>query len=216
MAETYEGKLRHANGTEAERQGLAHTSCRNGGGLIFDTRSLEGLTFDCTAIQGMLTYWRSKCDGDEIPRREDIEPHEIPAVLPDLYLMNVGEGGLRFQYRLVGTRLEEFLGANLTGLWLEEVRPASILDSVLPLYRKTVSERRPVFSEGTFRNEGEAYLHACRLYAPLRTGDGEIGQLICVQTLEYSNDLDSGSYRDVLARIRDGLLTYEQSQYVLM
>ena len=216
MAETLVEKLRHTTGFETDRNEQAFAQRRHGSGLIFDTLPLDQAEFDCAPIQAMLTYWRSKCDGDDIPHRDAIEPHEIPAVLPDLYLMNVGDGGLRFQYRLVGTRIEEFLGMNFTGLWIDEVRPATILDRVLPLYRKTVCERRPVFSEGTFHKDGEVHLHACRLYAPLRTANDEIGQLICVQTLEYSGDLDNGSYREVLTRIRDGLLAYEQDQYLLL
>jgi len=215
MAETIVEKLRYSTGADTTGTVGALAQRFQGAGLIFGSLSLDQTKFECAPIQGMLSYWRSKCAGGDIPSREDIEPHEIPAVLPDLYLMNVGDGGRRFQYRLVGTRIEEFLGMNFTGLWLDEVRPASILDRLLPLYRKTVSERRPVFSEGTFHANGEVYLHSCRLYAPLRTGAGEVGQLICVQTLDYSGDLDSGSYREVLNRIKDGLLTYEQDQYLL-
>lgn len=184
-------------------------------GLIFDLMSIEDANFQDTSLDQMLSYWRSKCGPDRIPMRADIEPHEIPSVLPDLYLMNVRDGGKDFQYRLIGTRIEEFLGVDLTGFWLDEVRPASILDRLLPLYRKAAVDRVPVYSEGRFLSSEAEYLKAKRLYAPLLTESDEVGQLMCVQTLDYQNPEDVGSYQLALSGISDGLLTYEQSQYVL-
>ena len=171
--------------------------------------------FDDEACSLVLDYWRSKCVGGDIPARTSIDPYEVPSFLPDLYLMNVREDGQDFQYRLVGTRIEESLGLHFTGLWLAEVQPASILDWLLPLYRKAVADRCPVFSTGKFHAAGEVRLNARRLFAPLTTDGDRVGQLLCVQRLDYPMPRDAGQYGAMLSGVHDGLLNYDQSQYVL-
>ena len=36
-----------------------------------------------------LEYWRGKCDGRAMPARADIDPLEIPRLLPYVYLVDV-------------------------------------------------------------------------------------------------------------------------------
>ena len=183
--------------------------------MAFEPLPLHDALFDAPSLDLVLGYWRSKSVDGGVPERKSIEPYEIPEALQDLYLMNVRDDAENFQYRLVGTRIERVIGLSVTGLWLDEVQPASILDLLLPLYRKAATGGRPVYSEGRFLADGRMRLLARRLYAPLMTDGDRVGQLLCVQDLDFANDADSGEYRELLAAVRDGLLNYEQSQYVL-
>ncbi|SMF14550.1 PAS domain-containing protein [Tistlia consotensis] len=60
-------------------------------------------------------YWASKCDGRPAPRRQDIDPLEIPRLLPILHLIAVEHDPLVFRHRLIGTDIVEKMGRDATG-----------------------------------------------------------------------------------------------------
>jgi hypothetical protein len=59
-------------------------------------------------------YWDSKRAGRAIPARHDIDPAEMRHLLPHLSLVEATIEG-RFRYRLVGTRVVQDLGRDVTG-----------------------------------------------------------------------------------------------------
>ena len=67
-------------------------------------------------------YWRSKVRGRAMPRRADLDPTEIPQLLPDDMLVDVLPQG-RYRYRLIGTENTLAQGMNATGRYLDEVIP---------------------------------------------------------------------------------------------
>src|ERR1051326_8762365 len=67
-------------------------------------------------------YWRHKAVGRAMPRRRDIDPTEIPKLLPDVMLVDVLPGG-HYRYRLIGTGNTQAHGVHATGRYLDEVLP---------------------------------------------------------------------------------------------
>src|SRR5690349_7676726 len=65
-------------------------------------------------------YWRRKAAGRKMPRRADIDPTEIPKLLPDVMLVDVLPEG-RYRYRLIGTENAAAHGMNATGCYLDDV-----------------------------------------------------------------------------------------------
>ena len=66
-----------------------------------------------------LGYWQRKRQGRTMPSRGDIDPIEIPKLLPHVQLIEaVGE---RFRYRLIGTALAQAFGRDYTGAYPEDV-----------------------------------------------------------------------------------------------
>ena len=53
-------------------------------------------------LQDALDYWRLKSAGRSVPRRADIDPLDIPKLLPHLMLVE-GSSVCRYRYRLIGT-----------------------------------------------------------------------------------------------------------------
>src|SRR5690349_11409017 len=95
-------------------------------------------------------YWCGKLAGRRMPRRADIEPVEIPRLLPDVMLVDVLPEG-RYRYRLIGTENTAAHGIAATGRYLDEVLPgAEYRAHVLRLYDECVKERRPLYSECLF------------------------------------------------------------------
>ncbi len=64
-------------------------------------------------------YWRSKCGARAMPRRRDIDPTEIPRLLPNLQIVEIV--GTRIRYRLAGTAIVEAYGEELAGKYIDEM-----------------------------------------------------------------------------------------------
>ncbi|MDB5409992.1 MAG: hypothetical protein JWL84_4904 [Rhodospirillales bacterium] len=50
-------------------------------------------------------YWEARCGSRAVPRRSDIDPSDIRALLRNLQLVDVIDRGERFRFRLVGTAI---------------------------------------------------------------------------------------------------------------
>ena len=55
------------------------------------------------SLNEFLSYWDSIRHGKSMPGRQDIDPGDIPAMLPFVFLVDVVDEGDDFRYRLVGT-----------------------------------------------------------------------------------------------------------------
>ena len=85
-----------------------------------------------------------------MPRRADIDPGEIPRLLPDLMLVDLLPDG-RYRCRLIGTANADAHGINATGRYLDEVLPGpEYRGHVIGLYDESVRARRPLYSESLF------------------------------------------------------------------
>ncbi|HET6223971.1 MAG TPA: PAS domain-containing protein [Dongiaceae bacterium] len=74
-------------------------------------------------LRRFFDYWQSKMTADRLPGRADIEPTEIPQLLPNIFLIDVVAGTPpRFCFRLVGTRIVE-MEFEMTGRFLDEMVP---------------------------------------------------------------------------------------------
>ncbi len=66
-------------------------------------------------LERLYRYWWSKRAGRLAPHRVDLNPAEIPELLPIVHLIDVGWNPLSFRHRLVGTELVERLERDVTG-----------------------------------------------------------------------------------------------------
>jgi len=87
-----------------------------------DLREDSALPFTDPRLEQVYLYWRGKAAGRAMPSRADIDPIEIPKLLPDVMLVERHEDG-RYRYRLIGTENTRAHGMNATGRFLDEVLP---------------------------------------------------------------------------------------------
>lgn len=132
---------------------------------------------DRNPLQDLHNYWMNKRRGNGFPLRNDIDPAEIPRLLPNLMLIDViSKGGAEstvpgFYFRLVGTEVS--VGLDPTGKNLNEITPGGIFSSHLEeLYMRAVDAGGPVFSR-TLYHYADSKPHDCRrLFLPLaHSGD---------------------------------------------
>ena len=105
---------------------------------------------DVRLIDDLVVYWDHKRAGRMAPRRADIDPSEIVAHLPHLFMLDVIDGGKDFRFRLIGTHLVEGLGRDYTGKLVSEAygdRP-EVLAQALAVFRLPLRRKGPIFARG--------------------------------------------------------------------
>ena len=140
-------------------------------------------------LQQAYDYWAQKGTERALPWRADIDPTEIPRLLPDLMLVDVLPSG-RYRYRLIGTANQQAHGVNATGRYLDEVLPGPEYKThVLELYDECVAWRRPLYSECLFMSPRylEPERHTKVLFLPLAE-DGETVTMVLVAQVFFYID----------------------------
>lgn len=78
--------------------------------------------FESPMVRDGYLYWRSKIVDGRLPGRSDINPIEIPKLMPHVVLVDVKrEPEFDFKYRLIGTYVAEHLYKDHTGSWFSEI-----------------------------------------------------------------------------------------------
>jgi hypothetical protein len=147
----------------------------------------SSLPFTDPRLEQVYRYWRGKAAGRAMPSRGDIDPIEIPKLLPDVMLVERHEDG-RYRYRLIGTENTRAHGMNATGRFLDEVLPGpDYAAHVLGLYDECVRERRPLYSECLFFPPGrqEPERHTKVLFMPLSPDGETVNMVFVIQVFLY-------------------------------
>lgn len=173
-------------------------------------RSFDGAgvdSIDDPLIKEAYRYWLRKVGGRSVPSRRDLDPTEIPKLLPHVMLVEVHEGG-RYRYRLIGTENVSEHGVDATGRYLDEVLPGPEYKAhVLRLYDKCVLERRPVYSESLFLSpvgyKPERHLKV--LFIPLSDDGERVNLVFVIQRFFYIDNavrerhfLDAPPHREIV------------------
>lgn len=101
-------------------------------------------------LKEVLAYWQRKRVGAAPPRRSDIDPNELRALLPYVFLMDVLPGLGDFRYRLMGSEIVHMAGENVTAKTTRSVFPSNFLRFVLLAYRAVAGRQVPLRFHGRF------------------------------------------------------------------
>lgn len=141
-------------------------------------------------LHELLAYWRSCCQGDALPRRADIDPTDIPRLLPYLLLTEVLADG-RYRYRLVGTEVERSFGTAMTGRHIDELMYGDYRSYIEGLYRRVVAERQPIFSGSRYGGgDGGGPLYTERVMLPLSNDGAAVDMVLSAQIFRRAGPLD--------------------------
>lgn len=122
-------------------------------------------------------YWQARRGPRFAPRRVDIDPTDIPRLLPHLLLVDISADG-RPRFRLVGTEVERHFGCCMTGRHIDELMRGEYLTFIEGLYRTILEDRIPVYSENSYHGDATGFdaapdlFRTARLMLPL-SEDGE-------------------------------------------
>jgi hypothetical protein len=93
-------------------------------------------------------FWHDKKGEDAVPLRANIEPTQIPSILPWLLLLEAVEidGAMQFRYRLTGTGCREIFGIDYTGKILGEGLTPEGAEIRRREFKRVVESGHPIYS----------------------------------------------------------------------
>lgn len=129
-------------------------------------------------LQTLYAYWNDRRAGRSMPSRADIDPVDIPRLLPNLLLIDVEPDTRRLKVRVAGTAVVEMYGSDYTGQYLDEIEFGDRRAAVLFDYTSCLESGQAYAAEHSFWT-GRGISHRIeRVILPL-SDDGEtVSQLI--------------------------------------
>ncbi len=132
-------------------------------------------------LSDLYDYWSGLRRNGALPARSDLDPTDIPKLLPYIILAECYDAGRRIRFRLTGSDIAFVQGADLTGLFLHERGPMTpYLEHLGEIYRLgAISE------EGLYSTFAYGYSVECgprqvnRIFLPM-TGNAEIPSMLLV------------------------------------
>ena len=85
-----------------------------------------------------LDYWLDRRGDKAMPGRTDIDPMDIPDLLPGICLLeagNLASPTCKIRFRLAGTRLREMVGYDVTGRCIDEVFDPVTAEKMIATYQ---------------------------------------------------------------------------------
>ncbi len=129
-------------------------------------------------LRDLHAYWDRKRTGRDMPSRSDIDPLDIPRILPNLILFDIEPGSRRLKVRLVGTAIVELYGADYTGRYLDEIDFGDRREQILQDYAVALEQRCPSVSNHLFWNLRGTHIGVERLILPLSDDQKDVNMLL--------------------------------------
>lgn len=135
----------------------------------------------------LLDYWQAKRGGRAAPDKDDIDPIDLPRLLPDIALLDAAPPGGEFRYRLAGSRAVAMLGREPRGLTQRDLHGRPSDPKVLRVMARAEREFDWVARKlvGGFRTTALAmpdreHVEWARLVLPLSAGSGRARHLLMI------------------------------------
>lgn len=135
---------------------------------------------DDERFRWLFRYWRDRHRVGRLPGRQDIDPLDFPHLLGRIYLVEVvrQDGGLRFRFRLWGSKIRGIFGHDHTGHWLDDIAaPGTLTDIQQALSACTVAAR-PHFWRRPMMIDSYEYAATRRLVLPLAADGASVDMLV--------------------------------------
>ena len=126
-----------------------------------------------------LAYWERKRGLRALPSRGDLEPGEMTAFLPYVFLLDVRHEPLDFRFRLIGTIMDAHMTGNYTGRWMSQIphqRPPSIIWSSC---QQVVETHIPMTSDTPYVGKHKEFKRTEDVIMPL-SDDGRLVNMLFV------------------------------------
>jgi hypothetical protein len=149
--------IEHGGDEDQAIAGLLHDAAEDQGG---EATLRRGYDYSADPVLGAALYWRAKRGSRSMPARRDIDPVEMPKLLPHLVLIDhVGD---RYRFRLVGSELVYAYGRDYTGHYADEFFKGSRAKNIIGVYGIVRDARRPAFMRSRYETTKDINLIANR------------------------------------------------------
>lgn len=182
-----------ARATRSEAVGMLVYELNRLPGLIdAQTASVLSGAPDWTDFLDMVRYWRSKAADGELPRKQAIDPVELPPeCLRNVIILEHDATRDDFLYRLSGTAIVDKVGVELTGRYVAEHLKfdPEYRDFLVGLFRGAIDTGVGTFTLSQYRaaDHRQPNGYAGRLLLPLCGADGRIAFILGYQRFLQSD-----------------------------
>lgn len=137
------------------------------------------------------SYWDEKRAGRTMPSRSDIDPLDIPDLLPCVNLIDIVPPDGRLLVRLVGTEICARFGTDYTGRFLDEIDFGDVTEKILADYGQAASSGQPYYTAHRFRKSDRDFYYSIeRAIFPL-SSDGKVAdKLLAVLDFEAIDEFE--------------------------
>ena len=129
-------------------------------------------------LSALFRYWEDKRGSRALPARADIDPIDIPELLPHLVLVDTAPTLDQFRYRLFGTEVAKGFGHDRTGRRFAELPRLDNFDDVYRGYWLSYAERAPQYFSGQIVSEEKSFIKYSRLTLPLSRDGAQVDMLL--------------------------------------
>lgn len=130
-------------------------------------------------LRDVHAYWERKRGDRRMPARDDLDPLDFPALLPNVILVDVMPPDGRLKVRLVGTLVVQMFGGDYTGKYLDEIDFGEEGQTIQDEYAAAATEANAIFTDHRFRELGGHTFDIERVILPL-SDDGASATMLMV------------------------------------
>ena len=131
-------------------------------------------TIRSARLRALLRYWVEKSAGLAMPFRRQIEPIEIPGILPIVLLADVTPSGARM--RLLGTEATSAYGSETRNCLVADIQFGEFTVSWQDAFARIVQSARPAYAAGTY-SRGTELCRVETVLTPLTEDGASISQI---------------------------------------
>jgi hypothetical protein len=154
-----------------------------------DSRVIDpSLGLKARFLKELHDLWDQKRGDGEMPRRADFTAEELMRFSGRVSLIDVESDPRRYKFRLIGSRITEFLGRDGTGRYIDELYNSDFYPTAIGSYEAILHQRSPVRAQGDMKILGKPYLRFESLDLPLAGNGRDIDMII-----KATNFLDPSS-----------------------
>lgn len=125
-----------------------------------------------------LSYWESKIVDGRIPARRDIEPLDIPELLPQIILLDVSRDPWNFRFRLIGTNVVYHLSEDWTGSWFSQIGHMAAPSRIFTACVNVASSGNPLRNQIPYIGPHSNFISSEDLILPLSDDGATIDKLL--------------------------------------
>ncbi len=129
-------------------------------------------------LRALKRYWDDKRGSRAMPARADLDPVDIPEILPYIMLVDTAETLEDFRYRLVGTEACRGFDRDRTGARFADLPRIESFDEVFDGYWRSFQERTPQYYHGPLALTGEDGIEFSRLTLPLSLDGNHVDMIL--------------------------------------
>jgi hypothetical protein len=127
----------------------------------------------------LFDYWLRSAGNRRMPARSDLNPLEVPKLLPSIGLIDVREGLDAAAFRLAGTRLHEIYGQEITGKRTVDVFSGEKSDYWHRVHGRLLESCLPAHGVVRGPAEGRDHVVLFWLRLPLSENGGQVDRILC-------------------------------------